>query len=87
MKVPELYFSVPELSMLLKRSEDWVRKQVKASEFGPLGNILSLDGDLRIPASGVNFFTERHTLEYDPGIKARNLAELRRRMKKEEAPS
>lgn len=92
-RVIELYYSVAELSFLLRFSDVTIRRRIKAGDFSPpdsatgqpdLSNIKDISGDIRVPASGVNWFLDRHPLRYDAGIKARNTAELRRKMHKED---
>lgn len=92
-RVVELYYSVSELAFLLRFSDTTIRKRIKAGDFSPPGedhkpdfsNVIDIDGDLRVPASGVNWFLDQHPLKYDSGIRARNAAELRRKMKREDA--
>lgn len=92
-RVVELYYSITELTFLLRFSDSTIRKWVKEGAFSPPGedglpdftNILDVGGDLRVPASGVNFFAGNHPLRRDPGTKARNKAELMRKIGKEQA--
>jgi hypothetical protein len=93
-RVVELYYSVTELACLLRFSDSTVRKWVKSGAFSPPGpdgkpdftNILDVHGDIRVPSSGVFFFTQNNQLRRDFGTKARNKAELMRRLHhKEEA--
>lgn len=73
---------------MLRFSDTFIRKKVKGGEFSPAGadgepdltNIIDVDGDLRVPASGVNLFLRRYSLRYDAGVKARNAGELRRKL-------
>jgi hypothetical protein len=89
-RVCELYYSIADLSTLLRFAEKTLRAKIKAGDFSPpgangepdLGNILEISGELRVPASGVNHFLDRHRLVYDVGVKARNLGELRRKLGK-----
>jgi predicted DNA-binding transcriptional regulator AlpA len=75
--VVELYYSVPELEVLLRFSSAYLRKRIHAEEFPGTVNI---DGDLRVPASAVNAWLERHGLATPRGLKARTAGELRRKM-------
>lgn len=87
--VVELFYSVRELSFLLRFSESTIRRRIRDGDFSPpgedgapdLANILDVDGDLRIPASGVIFFQRQHALVWNAGVKARNLGELRRKLR------
>jgi hypothetical protein len=87
-RVVELYYSVAELSLLLRFSEKKVREWVKEGKFSSKGddgapdfsNIVEIAGELRVPASGVSLFLENHRLVYDMGVKARNRAELKRKL-------
>ncbi len=78
--VVELYYSVRELAFLLRFSETTIRKWIREDQFGPKERILDVAGDIRVPASGVQAFAESHAFVYDHGVKARNKAELRRKL-------
>ena len=56
-RVVEMYYTVAELSCLLRFSEQWVRDRIHAGDFGP--HALNVRGDLRVPASAVNAFLEQ----------------------------
>lgn len=91
-RVVELYYTVAELAFLLRFSEPTIRQRIRDGKFSPPGengapdfsNIKDLEGDLRIPASGVNWYLSQHPFKYDLGVKAVNTAELRRRIRKKE---
>lgn len=86
MKVVEMYYTVPDLCFLLRFSDSYIRRQIKAGQFGPREAIVQIgDGQLRIPASGVNFFLAQHAMEPPAGIAARSLGELRRKVAAERA--
>lgn len=82
-RVVELYYKVSELALLLRFSESWVRERIQAGDFG---ECLDIDGDLRIPASGVNAFLAQKPYQYSPGVKARNRGELMRKLAKQKPP-
>lgn len=87
-RIVELYYSISELCFLLRFSDSTIRKRVKDGDFSTPGedglpdrsNILDVQGDLRVPASGVNWFLSQNALRSDPGTKARNKAELARKL-------
>lgn len=91
-KVIEKHYSPRELSFLLGFDEKWWRQRAQSGELtvrDDLGNVVSepleLAGELRIPASAVNGYLARNPYRYDAGTKARNTAELRRKLGKEGA--
>jgi hypothetical protein len=77
MSVVEMYYTVAELSALLRFSPAWVRERIRHGDFG--GEVLSVAGDLRVPASGVNDFLRRWQWT-PPGVPARGPGELRRKL-------
>jgi len=85
-RVVEKYYSPRELSFLIGFDERFWRQKAKEGEFTlsigetPLCAPLDIAGELRIPATAVNAYLARHPYRYDAGIKARNTAELRRRL-------
>jgi|GEM_PF-1253740 len=89
MRPVELFYSVSELAILLRFSDATVRRWVKEGRFSPpgedgkadLSNCLEIGQDIRVPASGVQFFCAHNPLKYDLGIKARNKGELIRKLK------
>ena len=76
-RVVEMHYSVAEVALLLRFTPQWVRERAKAGAFG---RCFDIDGDIRVPASGVNEFLESHPLGAPPGVKARNEGELRRKL-------
>lgn len=82
MPVVEAYYKVGHLSALLQFSDSWVRQQIKAGAFGD--QVLRVDGEFLVPASAVNAFLAAHQFVYSDGIKARNRAELQRKLRAEE---
>lgn len=85
MKVCQAYYRVADLVVLLRFSDSYIRRQIRAGEFGPRKDIISTDGgELRIPATGVNFFLERHSFEPPNGVQARTPGELKRKLKQQE---
>ncbi len=78
-RVVEMFYTIAELTFLLRFSDSYIRQRVRDGVFP---GALDIDGDLRVPASAVNAWLAQHPVRYDAGIKARNKAELRRRMGK-----
>lgn len=72
------YYSVSSVAYHLEMSKVWVLRRLKEGAFG--SGVLDLDGDLRIPVSGLNAFLESHRRVYSEAISARNKAELRRKL-------
>lgn len=87
----EMFYSPREVGLLLGFDEKWVRQRAQAGEFTVrhgdqvVAEPVELSGELRIPASGVNAYLARHPYRYDAGVKARNKAELRRKLESKEA--
>lgn len=91
MRVVEKYYSVKELCFVLGFCAKTIREWIRAGEFSPpgpdgvkdLSNILVIGADIRVPASGVLYFTSRHVVKNNSlGIPARNKGELRRKLAK-----
>ena len=84
----EKYYSPQEAGWLLGFSERFIRDLAKSEELtvkdGDSGEVIAqpvfIAGELRIPASCLNAYIARHPYRSDPGIKARNRAELLRRL-------
>lgn len=76
--VVEMHYTTTELSCLLRRSPRWVTDKIKAGEFGD--GVYLVDGDYLVRASAVNSFLGSRVFSYDRGVRARNGAELRRRL-------
>lgn len=89
-RVVEKHYSPQEASALLGFSAEYWRDQAKAGELtlvdsasqAVIAEPLEIGGELRIPASCLNAFLARRPFRYDAGIKARNSAELRRKLLK-----
>lgn len=90
MKVVELYYTIGDLCVLLRFGPTAIRQKIKAGEFSPpgadgkpdLGNILNVGGkDIRVPASGVNFWMDKHRMGAVSPVKARNRGELVRKIR------
>ena len=87
-RVVELFYTVGELAFLLRLGESTVSRKWKSGEFSPAGpdgqpdisNIVDLGGDIRIPASGVNHYLDRHRVRRTSGVAARTVGELRRKV-------
>lgn len=84
----EKYYSPQEAGWLLGFSERFIRDLAKSEELTlkepATGEVVAepvlIGGELRIPASCLNGYLARHPYRTDPGIKARNKAELLRRL-------
>lgn len=84
-RTPQLWFSIAQLSFMYSFHPDTIRKWLKDGKFGDLKDtrhVMDIDGDIRVSATACAFFELNHPMEYDAAIRARNAAELRRRMKK-----
>lgn len=73
----EKFYTVAEVALLLSFSDRWVRDRCRAGEFP---NVISIDGDVRIPAGDVNALLEASRRE-DLGVLARSKGELLRRVR------
>ena len=83
MAAVEMYYTVGEVSLLLRLHERTVRERIHAREFG--AGVVNLGGeraDYRIPASGINAYLDRRRIfvEDEPGIVGRSIGELRRKV-------
>ncbi len=85
-KVVEKYYSLAELRCLVGFGPRFWRERAQAGELTlrdgdlVLAEPLEVAGELRVPASCVNAFLARHPYRHDAGVKARNQAELRRKL-------
>lgn len=81
MKAVEKFYTVAEVSLLLGLCTKTVLRKLKAQEFGD--QVVNLGGaeraDYRVP-SGLNAYLERHRVFAEPGITARSIGELRRKV-------
>jgi hypothetical protein len=86
----EKFYSVQEVALLLGFEAQWVRERVKDGSFldphfvprweGETDlSVVELGGETRIAASGINRVLAKHAKAGVNPIKARNMAELRRR--------
>lgn len=86
MRAVEKFYSVAEVALLLGFCTKTVTKKLKAGDFG--SEVVNLGSeqqpDYRAPASGVNSYLEarRIFLEPEPGVAARSVGELRRKVAK-----
>lgn len=82
MKAVEKFYSVAEVGLLLGLCTKTVLRKLKAKEFGDQVVDLATNGrpDYRVPASGVNAYLESHRVFTEPGITARSVGELRRKV-------
>lgn len=84
--VVDRFYSLTELSVLLGFGERFFRQQAQQGEFtlregdAVVSEPVEIGGELRIPAGAVNAWLARNPYRYDAGIKARNTAELRRKL-------
>lgn len=91
LRVVEKYYSLRDLELLVGFGEKFWREKAQAGELtvtDGAGQVLAqpvlLGKELRIPASSINTFLARNPYRAgEPGIKARNSAELRRKLEKE----
>lgn len=89
MKAVEMYYTVAEVSLLVKLHPKTVIEKLKAGAFGnqvvDLAKSSAADApashDYRIPASGVNGYLDaRRVFSFEIGIAARTEGELRRKI-------
>lgn len=84
--VVEKFYTAKELSWLIGFDARYWRDRMKTEPqlLGVGGDIVSecreISGEFFAPASWVNSFLARHPVVYNAGIKARNTAELRRKV-------
>jgi hypothetical protein len=87
-RVPDLWYSVSKVAFMLDFSDTTVRTWLREGRFFPPGpdgqpdksTVMQVGNDIRISARGVRHFEESHQYAYDDGIKARNRAELMRKL-------
>jgi hypothetical protein len=85
-KVLEKFYSLRELSFQLGFSERFFAERCKAGDFTlavegvTIAEPVEISGEIRVPASAVNAWLTRNPYRYDAGVKARNVAELRRKL-------
>lgn len=84
MNAVEMFYTINEVSLLLRLHESTVRQRLHRREFGDaVVNLGSEERpDFRIPASGINAYLERRRifLERELGVPASSEAELRRKV-------
>ena len=82
MRAVEKFYSVAEVSLLLSLCSKTVLEKIKARDLGTevvnLGS--ELRPDYRVPASGINAWLESRRVFSVPGIAARSVGELRRKV-------
>lgn len=86
MSAVEMHYTIAEVSLLLRLHSETVRERMKAGHYGQYFNMgTELRPDWRIPASGVNadLHRRRAFTETEPGVAARSVGELRRKIGKE----
>jgi hypothetical protein len=89
MKAVEMYYSIEQVALLVGLSTKTIGVKMHAGEFGRgvvnLGSDAPGGADYRIPASGVNAWLESRRLfstgEPLPGVSARSIGELRRKVR------
>lgn len=85
-RVVEKYYSTQDLQLLVGFGDRFWRERAQAGELtlrdgdAILAEPILLSGELRIPASAINAYLARHPYRYEAGTKARNRAELKRRL-------
>lgn len=86
-RVVEKYYSLRELECLVGFGERFWRERAQCGDLTLkegetiIAEPVRIAGELRVPASAVNAYLARHPYRYDAGVKARNVAELRRKLK------
>jgi hypothetical protein len=82
MRCVEKFYSVPETALLLATCTKTVIRKLKAGELGTgVVNIGNPDHpDYRIPASSINAWLDSRRVFTEPGIAARSMGELRRKV-------
>ena len=85
MTVTEMFYTIQEVSMLLRVHQKTVLAKMKSREFGSgVVNIGSEQRpDYRVPASGVNEYLAKHRVFTEatvPGVPTRCTGELRRKV-------
>jgi hypothetical protein len=86
-RVVEAYYTIGDLAVYLRLSERTVCRKVQEGEFSPGGDLSNIKNlapkgsrpELRIPASGVNWYLDKHPYSPVTPIKARSQGELRRK--------
>ncbi len=83
--VVDKYYSAGELVGLVGFTERWWCDHMKADPRLEVDGVLVsqcvlVGNQYLAPASWVNHFLQARAVVYDPGIKARNLAELKRKL-------
>jgi hypothetical protein len=76
-RVVEMHYTVQEIATLIRKCDRYVRDRIKRGDFGP--DSFYIDGDYVVAASAVNAWLEKFRL-LPVGVKARNEAELRRKL-------
>lgn len=83
----QTWFTVSHLAQLLAMGDSTVRRKVKEGAFGPPPGedathyIIAIDGrDLRISTLAYAYFLATNPYNYTSEIKARNRAELKRKL-------
>ncbi len=71
-----MHYTAQEIAVLIRKSDRFVKDKIKAGEFGE--RVYLVGGVYIVPASAVNDFLDHHQLNA-PGVKARNVGELRRK--------
>lgn len=82
MRAIEKFYSVAEVSLLLSLCSKTVLEKIHARELGTAVVNLGSDvrPDYRVPASGINAWLESRRVFSEPGIAARSVGELRRKV-------
>jgi hypothetical protein len=86
MKAVEKFYSVADVSLLLSLCTKTVLEKIHGREFGE--QVVNLGTaqrpDYRVPASALNAFLEARRIFSEPGIAARSVGELRRKVNQAE---
>lgn len=84
--VVEKYYSMNELTLLIGFGEKFWRHRCRNGELTltqgdvVISEPVEIAGELFAPASGVNAYLAQHPYRYDAGVRARNKAELQRKL-------
>ncbi len=83
--VVEKFYSAKELGFLVGFGPKWWRTRMKAEpklevDGALVSQCVEISGEYLAPASWVNYLLARHGVNYDAGVRARNTAELRRKL-------
>lgn len=80
-RVAQLWYSIHTLSVMLELSESTLRRRIQEGKFGRGAEfVVNLDGDIRVSTLGYYQYIGANPYHYDDTVKARNQAEMRRKL-------